>query len=106
MFVSPLSQLFVWTGGVFTLLQTLDFKQRIHSVSAFSRGQVPHLVVCIDRPTDSCLLLEWTGGRFARAKPLKPTDGATRAEAMDTRAGDTLLLVLVESEQIFCFALF
>lgn len=92
-------QLFVWTGGSFTLLRTLDFKQRILSVAAFTRGLVPHLLVCVDRQTDSCLLLEWTNGRFESPKPLKLTGRATQAEAINTRAGDTLLLVLVEGNQ-------
>lgn len=100
------SQLFVWTGGSFTLLRTLDFKQRILSVAPFSRGQVPHLLVCTDRQTDSCLLLQWTNGRFESPKPLKLTGRATQAEAINTRAGDALLLVLVEGKPNFYFSFY
>lgn len=96
-----LFQLFVWTGGSFTLLQTFDFTQRILSVVPFTRGQVPYLLVCIDRQTDSCLLLERTSGRFENPKPLKLTGRAIQAEAINTRTGDTLLLVLVESKIFF-----
>lgn len=95
------SQLFVWTGGSFALFRTLDFKQRILSVAPFTRGLVPHLLVCIDRQTDSCLLLEWTNGRFESPMPLKLTGRATQAEAIETRAGDALLLVLIGGDQAY-----
>lgn len=104
-FVCSTSQVFVWTGGSFALLRTLDFQQRILSVAPFTRALVPHLLVCLDRQTDSCLLLQWTSGRFQSPKPLKLSGRATQAEAINTRAGDTLLLVLVEGDQIF-FILF
>lgn len=95
-------QVFVWTGGSFTLLQTLDFEQDIVSVALFSRAQVPYLLVCTDRQTGSCLLLQWTGGRFQNPQPLKLPGRAIRAEAVNTRAGDTLLMLLIEGDQT-CF---
>lgn len=95
----------MWTGGSFSLLRTLDFTQRVLSVAPFTRALVPHLLVCLDRPTDGCLLLQWTNGRFQSTQPLKLSGRATQAEAINTRAGDTLLLVLVEGEQMF-FILF
>ncbi|XP_075895105.1 adhesion G-protein coupled receptor V1 isoform X2 [Nelusetta ayraudi] len=96
------SQVFVWTGGSFALLRTLDFQQRILSVAPFTRALVPHLLVCLDRQTDSCLLLQWTNGRFQSPRPLKLSGRATQAEAINTRAGDTLLLVLVEGHSPSC----
>ncbi|XP_045890437.1 adhesion G-protein coupled receptor V1 [Micropterus dolomieu] len=90
------SQIFLWTGGSFTLLQTLDFEQDILSVIPFTRAAVPFLLVCIDRQTLSCLLLQWTNGRFQNPQPLQLTGRAIQVETINTRAEDTLLLVVIE----------
>ncbi|XP_070820196.1 adhesion G-protein coupled receptor V1 isoform X2 [Chaetodon trifascialis] len=96
------SQIFVWTGGSFTLLQTLDFKQDILSVTPFTRAAVPYLVVCIDRQNVSCLLLQWTSGRFENPQPLQLTGRATQVETINTRAEDTLLLAVIEGLSPSC----
>lgn len=95
-------QVFVWAGGSFTLLQTLDFEQDILSVTPFTRAAVPYLLVCIDRQTVSCLLLQWTSGRFQNPQPLKLTGRITQVETINTRAEDTLLLVVIEGD-LSCF---
>ncbi|XP_044053980.1 adhesion G-protein coupled receptor V1 isoform X2 [Siniperca chuatsi] len=92
------SQIFVWTGGSFTLLQTLDFKQDIRSVTPFTRAAVPYLLVCID----SCLLLQWTNGRFQNPQPLQLTGRAIQVATINTRAEDTLLLVVNEGLSPSC----
>ncbi|XP_040899032.1 adhesion G-protein coupled receptor V1 [Toxotes jaculatrix] len=89
------SQIFVWSGGSFTLHQTLDFEQDILSVTPFTHAAVPYLVVCIDRQTVSCLLLQWTSGRFQNPQPLPLAGRASQVETINTRAEDTLLLVAV-----------
>ncbi|XP_076586595.1 adhesion G-protein coupled receptor V1 isoform X2 [Chaetodon auriga] len=96
------SQIFVWTGGSFTLLQTLDFEQDILSVTPFTHADVPHLVVCIDRQNVSCLLLQWTNGRFENLQPLQLTGRATQVETINTRAEDTLLLAVIEGLSPSC----
>ncbi|KAM3610925.1 uncharacterized protein V6R79_010649 [Siganus canaliculatus] len=90
------SQIFLWTGESFTLSQTLDFEQNILSVAPFSHAAVPYLLVCIDRQTDSCLLLQWISGRFQNPQPLQVTGRAVQVETISTRTEDTLLLVLIE----------
>lgn len=95
-------QIFVWTGGSFTLLQTLDFERDILSVTPFTRAAVLYLVVCIDTHTVSCLLLQWTGGRFQNPQPLQLTGRAIQVETVHTRAEDTLLLVVIEGD-LSCF---
>ncbi|XP_056157733.1 adhesion G-protein coupled receptor V1 isoform X2 [Lampris incognitus] len=96
------SQVFIRMAGFFTLLQTLDFQDAIRSVSPFSRGPVPYLVVCVDRQTDGCFLLQWTSGRFQNPQPLPLTNRASQVEAIHTRAEDTLLLVVIEGPSPSC----
>ncbi len=91
-------QIFVWTGGSFTLLQTLDFERDILSVAPFSREAVPYLLVCIDRQTVSCLLLEWASGRFQNPQPLQLSGRVVQVETINTRTEDTLLLVVTEGD--------
>ncbi|XP_062238571.1 adhesion G-protein coupled receptor V1 [Platichthys flesus] len=90
------SQIFVWSGGSFTLHQTLDVEQDILSVTPFTRVDVPHLVACVNSVTVSCLLLRWNNGRFQNPKPLPLSGRASQVETITTRADDTLLLVVVE----------
>uniref|UniRef100_A0A665TER5 Adhesion G-protein coupled receptor V1 n=1 Tax=Echeneis naucrates TaxID=173247 RepID=A0A665TER5_ECHNA len=96
------SQIFVWSGGSFILLQTLDFEHNILSVNPFSRVAVPYLVVCIDRQTLSCLLLQWMSGRFQNPKPIPLAGRAIQVETINTRTEDTLLLVLIEGPSPSC----
>ncbi|XP_047184912.1 adhesion G-protein coupled receptor V1 [Scophthalmus maximus] len=96
------SQIFVWSGGSFALLQTLDFEQDILSVTPFTREAVPYLVVCTDNATVICLLLRWTSGRFQNPKPLPLIGRASRVETINTRAEDTLLLVAIEGLSASC----
>ncbi|KAM9857814.1 adhesion G-protein coupled receptor V1 [Aulostomus maculatus] len=90
------SQIFVWTRGSFTLLQTLDFDQDIISVTPFSRVAFLYLVVCIRTQTGSCLLLQWTSGRFQNPQALPVMGRASQVETIQTRADDTLLLFVTE----------
>ncbi|XP_059193370.1 adhesion G-protein coupled receptor V1 [Centropristis striata] len=96
------SQIFVWTGGSFTLQQTLDFEEDILSVTPFTRAAVPYLLVCIDRQTVSCLMLQWTNGRFQNPQPLQLTGRAIQVETINTRAEDTLLFVVIEGLSSSC----
>ncbi|XP_070760191.1 adhesion G-protein coupled receptor V1 [Enoplosus armatus] len=96
------SQIFVWTGGSFTLLQTLDFEKDIVSVTPFTRAAVPYLLVSIDRQTAGCLLLQWSNGRFQNPQPLQLTGRAIQVETINTRAEDTLLLVVIEGLSPSC----
>ncbi|KAG7243926.1 hypothetical protein INR49_006081 [Caranx melampygus] len=96
------SQIFVWSGGSFILLQTLDFEQDILSVTPFTRSAVSYLIVCIDRQTASCLLLQWTNGRFQNPQPLPLSARAIQVETINTRAEDTLLLIAVEGFSSSC----
>ncbi|XP_040011455.1 adhesion G-protein coupled receptor V1 [Xiphias gladius] len=96
------SQIFVWSGGSFILFQTLDFEEDILSVTPFTRAAVPYLVVCLDRQTVNCLLLQWTSGRFQNPKPLPLAGRASQVETINTRAEDTLLLVVVEGLSPSC----
>lgn len=91
-------QIFVWTGGSFALLQTLDFKQVILSVKPFTRADVPHLLVCVDSQTQSCFLLLWANGRFQSPQPIPLTGRASQVEAVSTRTEDILLLVAIEGD--------
>ncbi|KAI9527782.1 Adhesion G-protein coupled receptor V1 [Dissostichus eleginoides] len=96
------SQIFVWTGSSFTLFQTLDFEESVLSVTPFTRSAVPHLLVCIERQTAACLLLPWTNGRFQDPQPLQITGRAIQVETINTRAEDTLLMVVTEGPSPSC----
>uniref|UniRef100_A0A669EYL3 Adhesion G-protein coupled receptor V1 n=1 Tax=Oreochromis niloticus TaxID=8128 RepID=A0A669EYL3_ORENI len=96
------SQIFIWTGGSFTLHQTLDFKQDILSATAFTRADTPYLLVCIDRQNASCFLLRWTSGRFQNPQPLPISGRASQVEKINRRTEDILLLVAVEGD-LSCF---
>ncbi|XP_056276017.1 adhesion G-protein coupled receptor V1 [Pseudoliparis swirei] len=96
------SQIFVWAGGSFTLLQTLDFPENILSVAPFTRAAAPYLLVCVNRQTASCLLLQWTSGRFENPQPLLLAGRAIHVETIDTEAEDTLLLVVIEGPPPSC----
>lgn len=96
-----MSQIFVWNGHSFTLLQTLDFEEDILSVTPFTHAAVPYLLVCMDRQADSCVLLQWTNGLFENPEPLQLTGRAIQVETINTRAEDTLLLVVMEGDLSF-----
>ncbi|XP_067377863.1 adhesion G-protein coupled receptor V1 isoform X2 [Channa argus] len=83
-------------GGSFTLLQTLDFKQDILSVSLFTREAIHYLVVCINRQNVSCFLLQWASGSFQNPQYLPLSGRIIQVEIINTRAEDTLLLVVIE----------
>lgn len=94
-------QIFVRTGGFFALHQTLNNEEDILSVTPFARAAVPYLLVCIDRQTVSCLLLQWTSGRFQDAQPLPLAGRAIHVETINTRAENTLLFAAVEGVPSF-----
>ncbi|XP_077943744.1 adhesion G-protein coupled receptor V1 [Gasterosteus aculeatus] len=96
------SQIFVRTGGFFALHQTLNNEEDILSVTPFARAAVPYLLVCIDRQTVSCLLLQWTSGRFQDAQPLPLAGRAIHVETINTRAENTLLFAAVEGPSPSC----
>ncbi|KAE8292326.1 hypothetical protein D5F01_LYC09693 [Larimichthys crocea] len=96
------SQIFVWNGHSFTLLQTLDFEEDILSVTPFTHAAVPYLLVCMARQADSCVLLQWTNGLFENPEPLQLTGRAIQVETINTRAEDTLLLVVMEGLSPSC----
>ncbi|KAM6930325.1 adhesion G-protein coupled receptor V1 [Xenentodon cancila] len=96
------SQIFVWTGGSFTLHQTLNFKQDILSVTPFTRADVPYLLVCIDNQTDSCHMLKRTDGRFQNPQRLPLTNRAKQVEAINTKTEDTLLMIATEGLSPSC----
>ncbi|XP_017272706.1 adhesion G-protein coupled receptor V1 [Kryptolebias marmoratus] len=90
------SQIFVWTGGSFSLHQTLDFEQDILSVSPFTHAGVPYLLVCVDSQTSGCRVLQWTSRRFQNPQALPVTGRTIQAEVISTRTDDALLLIAVE----------
>ncbi|XP_077417871.1 adhesion G-protein coupled receptor V1 isoform X3 [Vanacampus margaritifer] len=95
-FLIASSQIFVWTSGSFTLLQTLDFQEHIVSVTPFTHAEDPYLVVCLNSETTSCLLLHWTNGRFGNPQPLPITGRVSQVETVQTGAEDTLFLALLQ----------
>uniref|UniRef100_A0AAV2MS74 Staphylococcus aureus surface protein A n=1 Tax=Knipowitschia caucasica TaxID=637954 RepID=A0AAV2MS74_KNICA len=96
------SQVFVWSEGTLSLLQTLDFQQDVVSVTTFAEAGQMHLFVCIDRETDSCLILTWAKGRFQDPQPLPLTGRGTQVEQVQTRTNGTLLLVLKRDPTASC----
>uniref|UniRef100_A0A3B4G959 Adhesion G-protein coupled receptor V1 n=1 Tax=Pundamilia nyererei TaxID=303518 RepID=A0A3B4G959_9CICH len=97
-FISLMLQIFIWTGGSFTLHQTLDFKQDILSATTLTRADTPYLLVCIDRQNASCFLLRWTSGRFQNPQPLPLSGRASQVEKINRRTEEILLLVAVEGD--------
>lgn len=96
-----ITQIFIWAAGSFTLTQTLDFEENIVSVTPFTHEAVPYLLVCVDKVNVSCLLLQWTNGRFHNPQPLKVTGRAMQVETINTTAENTLLLFLIEGNLSF-----
>lgn len=94
-------QIFVWTGGSFTLFQTLDFEGDILSVSPFIRKAVPHLLVCIEGQNVSCVLLRWTNRTFHNLQPLNLKGRVIQTEIINTGVDETLLLVVMEGDMPF-----
>ncbi|KAK7934133.1 hypothetical protein WMY93_005029 [Mugilogobius chulae] len=101
-FLIASSQIFMWTGGSLTLSQTLDFVQDIVSVTTFTEAGETHLVVCINRETDSCLILKWVSGRFQDPQPLPVTGRVTQVEQVQTRTNGTLLLIVTTGSTSTC----
>lgn len=52
----------------------------------------------MDRLTGSCLLLQWTSGRFQNPQPFPLTGRVSQVEIINTKAGDTLLLAVTEGD--------
>lgn len=96
--VCSMLQIFVWTRGSFSLLQTLDLGGDVLSVAPVTWGVVPHLLVCVDGQNVSCVLLRWTNRRFESPQPLKLNGRVLQAELINTRADETLLLVGIEGD--------
>ncbi|XP_029685938.1 LOW QUALITY PROTEIN: adhesion G-protein coupled receptor V1 [Takifugu rubripes] len=96
------SQIFVWTRGSFSLLQTLDVQGDILSVAPVTGDVVPHLLVCVDGQNVSCVLLRWTNRRFQTPQPLKLNGRVLQAEVINTRVDETLLLVGIEGLPSSC----
>lgn len=91
-------QIFVWTRGSFSLLQTLDVQGDILSVAPVTGDVVPRLLVCVDGQNVSCVLLRWTNRRFQTPQPLKLNGRVLQAEVINTRVDETLLLVGIEGD--------
>lgn len=70
-------------------------------MTPLTRAAIPYLVVCIDRQNVSCLLFQWTNGRFQNPQPFPPTGRVSQVEIINTRAGDTILLVVIEGNLAF-----
>uniref|UniRef100_A0A3Q2PRU9 Adhesion G-protein coupled receptor V1 n=1 Tax=Fundulus heteroclitus TaxID=8078 RepID=A0A3Q2PRU9_FUNHE len=96
------SQIFVWTGGVFTLHQNLNFEQDILDLAPFTHAGVLYLLVCIDSLSGSCQLLQWSSGRFQNPQTLPLPGRAFQVEIVNTRREDTLLLIAVEGSSPSC----
>ncbi|KAM6965415.1 adhesion G-protein coupled receptor V1 [Aplochiton taeniatus] len=95
------SQMFIRTGSVFALHQSLNFQQQVLSVSPFSLGDLHSLAACLDRQTNSCLVLQWTNGRFQNPQPLPSSGRANQVEAFQMGAV-TLLLVVTAGPSFSC----
>lgn len=67
-------------------------------MTPFTHAAIPYLVVCLDRQTISCLLLQWTNGRFQNPQPFPLTGRVCQVEIINTRAGDTILLAVIEGD--------
>lgn len=91
-------QIFVWTRGTFSLLQTLDVEGDVLSVAPVIREVVPRLLVCVDGQNVSCVLLRWTNRRFQTPQPLKVKGRVIQAELINTRGDETLLLLGIEGD--------
>ncbi|KAF7670351.1 hypothetical protein LDENG_00010120 [Lucifuga dentata] len=100
------SQIFVRTGGFFTLLQTLDFTEDIRTVTPFTRSAISYLVVCLDKHNGSCILLQWTSGRFENPQLLPLSSRASQVETIHISEADILLLVVIEGLSPSCEVLY
>ncbi|XP_071260291.1 adhesion G-protein coupled receptor V1-like isoform X2 [Salvelinus alpinus] len=95
------SQVFVWTGSVLALHQSLEL-QGVLIVSPFSHGTSLYLVVCVRRKTgDGCVLFQWSGGHFQNPRPLPVSSRAQQVESLN-KGADTLLLVVTEGSSSSC----
>ncbi|CDQ85493.1 unnamed protein product [Oncorhynchus mykiss] len=95
------SQVFVWTGSVLALHQSLEL-QGVLSVSPFSHGTTLYLVVCVRRKMgDGCVLFQWSGGHFQNPRPLPVSSRAQQVESLN-KGADTLLLVITEGSSSSC----
>uniref|UniRef100_A0A672JI01 Adhesion G-protein coupled receptor V1 n=1 Tax=Salarias fasciatus TaxID=181472 RepID=A0A672JI01_SALFA len=101
-FLIASSQIFLWSGGSFTLFQTLDFKQDILSVTPFPRAAPPHLLVCLNRPTESCVILKWNNGRFEDSQALPLAGRSSQVDTILTGTEDNILLVAFEGPTPSC----
>uniref|UniRef100_A0A8K9V586 Adhesion G-protein coupled receptor V1 n=1 Tax=Oncorhynchus mykiss TaxID=8022 RepID=A0A8K9V586_ONCMY len=94
-------QVFVWTGSVLALHQSLEL-QGVLSVSPFSHGTTLYLVVCVRRKMgDGCVLFQWSGGHFQNPRPLPVSSRAQQVESLN-KGADTLLLVITEGSSSSC----
>ncbi|XP_051546873.1 adhesion G-protein coupled receptor V1 isoform X1 [Myxocyprinus asiaticus] len=96
------SEIFVWTGGSFTLHQNLEL-QDITTVMPFRRGSsnLQHLAVCRNRTSDTCLTYQWSNGRFQNPQPLAINATVKQVESFHM-GGDTFLLIVTEGPNPAC----
>ncbi|KAK9974393.1 hypothetical protein ABG768_022494 [Culter alburnus] len=90
------SEIFVWTGGSFSLHQSLEL-QDITTAVPFRRGSssLQHLAVCRNRTSSTCLIYQWNNGRFQNPQPLAVNTRVKQVESFQM-GGDTFLLVVTE----------
>lgn len=89
-------KIFVWTGGSFSLHQSLEL-QDITTAVPFRRGSsnLQHLAVCRNRTASACLIYQWNNGRFQNPQPLAVNTRVKQVESFQM-GGDTFLLIVTE----------
>ncbi|XP_059909463.1 adhesion G-protein coupled receptor V1 [Gadus macrocephalus] len=105
------SQVFVRTGTLFALLQTLALPRGSvsvsplfsHSSSSSSSSSSSYLVTCVDTPSDGCSIHRWAGGSFQNDPLTLPLQGrAHQVEVIQADGGVTLLFVVADGPSPSC----
>lgn len=89
-------KIFVWTGGSFSLHQSLGL-QDITTAIPFRRGSsnLQLLAVCRNRTSSVCLIYQWNNERFQNPQTLPVNTRVKQVESFQM-GGDTFLLIVTE----------
>lgn len=89
-------KIFVWTGGSFSLHQSLGL-QDITTAVPFRRGSsnLQLLAVCSNRTSSVCLIYQWNNGSFQNPQTLAVNTRVKQVESFQM-GGDTFLLIVTE----------
>ncbi|XP_063820072.1 adhesion G-protein coupled receptor V1 [Pseudophryne corroboree] len=95
------SQIYKWSNGMFVLYQRLPV-HGITGLTAFTRGGVVYMVLCLGGSVQNSVMYTWSSDQFGNPQDV-PLTGATSVESLVSGADIYIIFVQAESDAINIF---